>query len=134
MNGTTFRWKCVTILLLVVSATLLFFLCRLVGELHRIRCDIRLARNVVRSIDVERAYALQGDVARAIQYLRKFRRLDEANTRFDAHLMGIIALQKEAACREIIVYLRSKTGKDYGDDPEKWIEAFEAGTIPSGED
>jgi hypothetical protein len=40
-----------------------------------------------------------------------------------------LTIERASAIREVIAYLRKKTGEDLGDDPQKWIEKY--GKAPS---
>ena len=41
-----------------------------------------------------------------------------------SRLDQIVERQRTSAVRDIIAHLRSKTGQDFGDDPQAWIKKF----------
>ncbi len=110
--------------LAALSLILFLFLAYFMWELQRIRADTRLTRDLVWRIDAERDHALKGDVAQAVQYLQMFQEPPEHSTDFEKHLAAIITVQRKAATRDVIAYLRSRTGDDLGDDPLNWIEKY----------
>lgn len=104
-----------------VSVVLLFSLVHVVRELQIIKADIRLTRDIVWRIDAERDDALEGDVSRAVQYLRMFVEPPDGSTGFDARLASIISLARKAAARDVVAHLRAQTGEDFGNDPANWV-------------
>jgi hypothetical protein len=40
------------------------------------------------------------------------------------HLKRMVERERAAAVGDLITYLRSKTGRDLGDDPQRWIEEY----------
>src|SRR5437016_3011797 len=104
-----------------LSIMLLVLLVYFARELHTTRADIRLTRTVVWRIDAERTHVLKSDVSQALQYLKMFYESPEPDTGFEKNLAAIITLERKVATRDVIAYLRGKTGKDFGDDPTKWI-------------
>ena len=118
--------KCLTWLFAALSVVMFLMLVHYLRELQRTKADIRLTRDVVWRIDAERAHALKGEVTQAVQYLKMFDEPLEPDTGFEKHLAAIITLQRKVAARDVMAFLRLKTGKDFGDEPQKWIEALEA--------
>lgn len=118
--------KCLAWLFAASTVTLLLLLVHFLRELQHTKADIRLTRDVVWRVDAERGHALKGDIAQAVQYLQMFDEPAEPDTGFEKNLAAIISLERKVATREVIAHLRAKTGKDFGDDPQKWIEALSA--------
>ena len=79
----------------------------------------------VRDIDKCRDWALHADIPKAVEYLDT---LDQSPPREWTVRIGnrgrVIELERASAIREVIAYLRKKTGEDLGDDPKKWIEKY----------
>jgi hypothetical protein len=108
----------------LLSVVLFLLLAGATIKLQHTQADLRLTRDVVWRIDVDRRHALKSDVVQAVQYLQMFNVPSEWDTGFDKQLASIISLVRENAVQDVIAYLRDKTGKDFGDDPKKWIEAL----------
>ena len=118
--------KCLAWLFATSTVILLLLLVHFLKELAQTKAAIRLTRDVVWRVDAERDNALKGDVAQAVQYLQMFDEPAEPDTGFEKNLAAIISLERKVAVRDVIAHLRGTTGKDFGDDPQKWIEALSA--------
>ena len=110
-------------LLALSSAILLFFVGYFAIRCQRINADIRLTKDVVWRIQGERDQAVGGNVAEALQYLQMFHVPSSWDTGFPKHLAEIISLERRRAVSDIIAHLRATTGRDYGEDPQKWLQA-----------
>jgi len=88
--------------------------------------DVRDARIAVRRIENNRQVALNGTLQQAIAAL------DDVAAcytpwkwhRADLHLGEFVEERRAAAIRAILEDLRKKTGKDFGDSPQQWIDAL----------
>ena len=121
------KLKVVTFLAVLFAAStvaLLLLLVHYLEEWQQLKADVRLTRDVVWRIGAERDLALKCDVAQAVQYLQMFHEPADADTGFEKHLAAIISLQRKVAVRDVIAHLRGMINKDFGSDPEKWIEAL----------
>jgi len=45
-------------------------------------------------------------------------------TNSPSHLLRIVERERDRDIRDVVAYLRTKTGDDLGDDPAKWIEKY----------
>ena len=95
--------------------------------------DVRDARIAVRRIDNNRYTALHGTSEEAIVCLRDIVTCYTPWTwkRPDLLLGQFVQERRANAVRDVVDYLRIKTGKDFGNDPEKWIEALNTETPAS---
>jgi hypothetical protein len=112
----------------ILSAVFLFLAVRSMNELQHTKADIRLARDMVFSIQTECDHALKSDVTEAIQYLQRFDVPDDWYGEFQKNLSAIIILERKNAAKRVIAYLRLKTGKDFGETPENWIKGLKNST------
>ena len=108
-----------------LSGMLLLFVAYFVSELQHTKADVRLTRDLVWRIAAERDHALKSDVPQAVQYLQSFDVPADWYGQFQGDLADIIIQARRNAAEDVMDYLRARTGKDFGDDPEKWIEALE---------
>lgn len=102
---------------------MLLLLTHYVRQLQLTKADIRLTRDLVWRYGAERDLALKSDVPQAIQYLEGFNVSRDPGELGNKNLAFILDREREEAARDIIAYLRLKTGKDFGTVPGKWIEA-----------
>ena len=127
-------YKRLTILLAVGIILLLGLVWQLNFKLHMALLDWKESDQStwveVRDIDKVRDWALQADTQKAVDYLDM---LDQSPPREWTARIGnlgrVIEIERASAIREVIAYLRKKTGEDLGDDPQKWIEKY--GKAPS---
>lgn len=85
--------------------------------------DYRLAHEIVRIIEEDRDWALEQDVTNAVERLYK---LQAPSLPFpkDHPAAHFIERERRRAVRDVIAYLRLKTGQNLGDEPEPWILAY----------
>jgi hypothetical protein len=87
-----------------------------------IRLQIHDERDYLELLDSSRNSALQSGPGDAVVFLYK------NQTPISASWPNITApiaeLERKRAVRDVIQYLRVKTGKDLGDNPVAWIQAF----------
>ena len=110
------------VVLAIVSALLSLVLVHYQMRLNRTNSDIRFARELIESIHTFRNLALKSDTTNAVYYLQKLQ--SPASTPFQNVLADVVEGERIEASKEIIANLRSKTGRDFGDEPEKWIDAL----------
>ena len=122
-------YKRLTVLLAVGIILLLGLVWRLNFKLHMALLDAKESEQStwveVRDIDKCRDWALHAELTKAVEYLDM---LDQSPPReFTARIGNrgrVIEIERASAIREVITYLRKKTGEDLGDDPQKWIEKY----------
>ena len=68
--------------------------------------------------------ALQSDPEGAAWCLHTITSLPTGTAYRSGPLVWIVKRERERDVRDVIEYLRKKTGEDLGDDPAKWIEKF----------
>jgi len=120
---TNSRYKQLVVLLALVIVVLIF---------RNHNCDMKLqserkqrgdAQDSVELIDTLRDNALQVETREAVGDLDAIVQLPpKQNTNF--YVMAVQQARTNAV-RDIIEYLRKKTGDDLGDDPQKWIKKYE---------
>lgn len=98
-------------------------------KLQQAKADDRLMRDLIWRYDAERQQALKGDVPQAVQYLQMFNVPSNPDELGNKYLADVLGRERKRSVQEIIGYLRIKTGKDFGNEPEKWIE--ELGAAPA---
>ena len=122
-------YKRLTILLAVGIVLLLGLVWQLNFKLHMALLDSKESEQStwveVRDIDKCRDWAVHAEVPKAVEYLDM---LDQNPPREWTARRGnpgrVIEIERASAIREVIAYLRKKTGEDLGDDPKKWIEKY----------
>src|SRR5882724_10210849 len=116
---TSLGLLCVGLLLLLVQARL---------ALSKTESDIRLARDLAWSFRDDRNLAIKGDISQVPLYLEKLGP-PIGPSAFGSGLDELVEVSRTSAVREIIAFLRSRSGKDYGDNPLDWIKAIESGEV-----
>jgi hypothetical protein len=97
------------------------------------RADIRFASEIIWSNHVHRDTALTSDPSTAVKHLYDLQ--DPPNGQhFDNIAAGIVDAARKRDCRDVIDYLRSKTGQDLGDKPGAWIKQFGDGNLKHMQD
>ena len=123
-------YKRLTVSLAVGIILLLGLVWQLNFKLHMALLDSKASEQStwveVRDIDKVRDWALQAEPKKAVEYLDM---LDQSPPREwtarRGNLGRVIEIERASAIREVVAYLRKKTGEDLGDDPKKWIEKYE---------
>jgi len=88
----------------------------------RVRPNIRDAKDILKLLDSSREAALHSEPSEAVVFLYKWQSPITDNwPNVDA---SIVELERNRAIKDVIHYLRIKTGKDLGNDPIAWILAF----------
>ena len=122
-------YKRLTVSLAIGIILLLGLVWQLNLKLHMALLDTKASEQStwveVRDIDKCRDWALHAELPKAVEYLDM---LDQSPPREWTSRRGnigqVIEIERASAIREVIAYLRKKTGEDFGDDPKKWIEKY----------
>jgi hypothetical protein len=74
-----------------------------------------------------RIKASQAEPSKAVQYLDYAASYYPSGSKQvpGSRLDRVVERARRSAVREIIADLRARTGEDFGDDPQRWIEHFE---------
>jgi len=95
-----------------------------------LKLRVAFAHGQIDVFDSMRSKAMNGTPAQAAGYLEYAANYYPSGTKQvpGSRLDVIVETARSNAVREIIGYLRQKTGKDFGDEAQKWIEALKADT------
>lgn len=85
--------------------------------------NYRQAHDIIRIFERNRDWALKQDVTNAVERLYK---LQGPELPFPTNhpAANFIEQERRRAVRDVIAYLRHKTGQNLGDEPEPWILTF----------
>lgn len=108
----------------ILSLVLLICLLRCLGQFHQYRADVRYAHDIVWSYQANRDSALKADVAEAVCSLQRLSLAEGQPSPFSGSLSNYVEGQRRRAVLDTLAYLRAKTGKDLGADPEAWIQQY----------
>jgi hypothetical protein len=108
----------------ILSLVLLVALLVTFGRANRYRADVRYAHDIVGRFNSERDLAMKGELSETIQYLAQLHFPEGQPSPFTASLSYFVETQRRRAVQDVIVYLRAKTAKDLGDEPEAWIQEY----------
>jgi hypothetical protein len=121
---TTTGYKRLAFALVCLCACLVLALTYGIREYLRVSglgADYHYAHEIVMSFERDRDWALKGDVTNAVERLYRL----QASTRpFENPAAGFVERERQRAARDVIAYLRLKTGQNLGDEPEPWILAY----------
>ena len=127
---TTIGYKRCCIILAIACAVEAICLWSLAWKETHSSWDAQTARIAMRRMENNRKTALQGSIEDAITALQ-----DASSCyipwkwqRPDLSFGELVEERRAVVIKDIINSLRSRTGTDHGDKPEKWIEA--AGKLP----
>ena len=121
MNTQTCKWLVVCFGVLLCALLVLHLRTRF--ELNTTKSDIRFARGLVRTFQNYRSVALAGNADQAANALELLREPPGPEP-FQNAIADFVERERGRAVADVIAYLRVKTGENYGDDPEKWVEAI----------
>jgi hypothetical protein len=110
--------------LALLSLVLLVLLLVTLGQKNRYSADVRYAHDIVGGFQDRRDLALKGEPAEATSYLEQLAFPEGQPSPFSGSLSNFVETQRRRAVKDVIVYLRAKTGKDLGDQPEAWIKEY----------
>ena len=119
-------YKHIAFALLVLNAALGIVIWKVAWHATYAQWDVRDARLAIKHIESMRHQALRSSAREAALYLK-----DIAEhyshwhwRRPDLHLGELVEAQRQSACQDILDFLHRVSGKDFGNEPEKWIEAL----------
>ncbi len=115
-------YKRLTVFLTVVILALLGLALYFAGRFQMERVEQRSDYNNIYTFDRMRDLAVHSEPKQAVDILYSFDLAANTNASYHAKIYEI---ERLVSIRDIIVYLRAKTGEDLGDDPKKWIEKYE---------
>ncbi len=115
-----------TIFLVVACIGLLVLSCALFWNYGLLQLQVHFAGDQTRMIQMMRAEALQGGTANAADCLGVVVYYYPSGTKqaTGSRLDRIVERERALAARDIIAYLRSKTGEDLGDNAYAWIKKY----------
>jgi len=123
MKKVTIILSVVTLLLLVISVLFAF-------NYGGLKLRVALAHGQIDVFESMRSKAMNSTPAEAAGCLEYAANYYPSGTKQvpGSRLDVIVETARSNAVREIIGCLRHKTGKDFGDEPQKWIEALKPNT------
>jgi|SRR3954466_8232538 hypothetical protein len=110
--------------LAILSLVLLVLLLVTLGQKNRYRVDVRYAHDIVGGFQNWRDLALRGEPPEATSYLEQLAFPEGQPSPFSGSLSYFVETERRRAVKDVIVYLRAKTGKDLGEKPEAWIKEY----------
>ena len=124
MSNTAY--KRLTIALGVVCIGLVILYGRLVWTNGLLKIRVAFASEQTQIFDDMRTRALQSDAAGAAGCLEYVVGYYPSGTKQQtgSRLDRIVERQRAFVVRDIVAYLRSKTGEDLGESPEAWIQKY----------
>ncbi len=118
------KYKVLLFVLAATSAVMLVLFLYTQLELSNTRHNVQWAHDVVWTFQSDRDLALKAEVSEAVDYLDKLHFPEGKPSPFSGSLSNYVEEQRRRAVRDIVVYLRAKTGKDLGMKPEAWIKEY----------
>ena len=88
------------------------------------QADARDAWSAIVDYGRSRDAALRSDPREAVKMLAIIATLPPRRTNNASPVLRMIERERDRDVRDVIEYLRKKTGEDLGDDPAKWIEKY----------
>jgi hypothetical protein len=123
---TTTGYRRLVIALCVVSVVLLVATCKLLWDLASVHARVAFASEQTEIFEEQRRVALAADPFGAASQLEYIVGYYPTGTKQipGSRLDKVVERQRAQAVHDIIAYLRTKTGEDLGDDPQKWIQKY----------
>lgn len=121
---TVIGYRRITILALLCVAVLLALVWHLAMECAVQQADARGAWSAIAGYGRSRNMALRSEPEDAAQMLHIIAILPARQTNSSDPLIRMVERERDRDVRDVIEYLRAKTGEDFGDDPAKWIEKY----------
>jgi hypothetical protein len=118
------QYKFMSAALAILSLVLLVLWLVTLGQKNRHRADVRYAHDIVGGFQGWRDLALKAEPAGATGYLEQLAFPEGQPSPFSGSLSYFVETQRRRAVKDVIDYLRAKTGKDLGDKPEAWIKEY----------
>ncbi len=110
--------------LIAVFALLLLLLVTGFLKQMELSTQIGYARRVVFELQEWRDSALRAEVAQAAEKLKWASQGHNSKQKEGSPLDQICSNQRTNVIRDIVAYLRTKTGYDLGDNPQAWIDKY----------
>ena len=116
-------------LIQAMTAVVVFLLvlhCKLYWDYGRLKIQVAFASEQIAIFDAMRSAALQSDLAGAagkLQYVVWYYP-SGSKQQTGSRLDQIVERERTNAVKQILTYLKTKTGEDLGNDPQKWIEKY----------
>ncbi|MCK9316228.1 MAG: hypothetical protein M0Q48_08815 [Verrucomicrobia bacterium] len=87
---------------------------------------VAMAREQVMIFEYSRDEGIKKEPAECISHLQYIiNYYPSGSKQIEGHRLDqIVETARAGAVREVISYLREKTGKDFGDDPQVWLDAI----------
>lgn len=119
-------YKRLTIVLGVICAGLLVLHGSLLWSYGRLKIRVAFASEQTQIFDDMRAQALQSDPAGAVGCLEYVVSYYPSGSKQEtvSRLDRMVERERTVAVRDIVAYLRAKTGEDLGESPEAWIQKY----------
>ncbi|HXT39331.1 MAG TPA: hypothetical protein VN887_04845 [Candidatus Angelobacter sp.] len=124
MTVIGYRWALILACLLVVALLALAWHLAMQSAVQQ--ADERGVWSAIVDYGRCRDEAFRSEPERAVEQLYIIACLPPRRTNSPGPLLWIVERERDRDIREVIAYLRTKTGKDLGDDPAKWIEKYSA--------
>jgi hypothetical protein len=86
-----------------------------------LRGNFRHAHDIITIYEMDRDLARKSGVTNAVERLYK---LQVPSRPFENPAAQFVERERQRAVRDVIAYLRLKTGQNLGDEPEPWILAY----------
>ena len=119
-------YKRTVIILSCLVVVLLGCLWDLGWKLFNRRTEARTVWNVIVDYENTRNRFRKMTVADDIAYLEIYARANGGALASDGTISRIAELEKKRILKDLIADLRKKTGDDFGDDPNTWLEKYGA--------
>lgn len=92
-----------------------------VADIHR---QVRHAYDALWLLDATRDIALRSEPSEPVEYLYKLQGAAPGSPVWNNVDASIVELERKRAIKDVIRYLRTKTGKDLGENPDPWIREY----------
>lgn len=119
-------YKRLAIFLSIICFALLILFGSVFWSYGWLSIHVAMASEQTNIFDEMRTQALQSDPAEATNCLAYVVNYYPSGSKQDvgSHLDRMVERERASAIRDIIAYLRSKTGEDLGENAQAWIEKY----------
>ncbi len=121
---TVIGYRRVLILACMLIVSLLALACHLAMRSFTQQADEREVWSGIVDYGRCRDAALRSEPERAVEQLYIIACLPPRRTNSPSPLIRMLERERDRDIRDVVAYLRTKTGEDLGDDPAKWIEKY----------
>ncbi|HUA65493.1 MAG TPA: hypothetical protein VME24_06580 [Alphaproteobacteria bacterium] len=122
-------YKRLTVILAIVTVASLGLAWHFDMKFQRERWQTRVLWSAIRDFDKMRDMALRSEPKDAVEILDGFATIAPRQGTSPGEM--IFEHERQADIREIISYLRQKTGEDLGADPQKWVQKYRVSSRPN---